>query len=88
MIDVTDTPVSAHRTKSSITASGKAPAEDAKPIFRGGSSFYFSLRGFGGRPDVNGLRRGSTDGETSCRESGEFSRRCRRRDGSANVKGS
>jgi hypothetical protein len=31
--------VSAHRTESSITASGKAPAEDAKPIFRGGSSF-------------------------------------------------
>jgi hypothetical protein len=39
MIDVTDTPVSAHRTESSINASGKAPAEDAKPIFRGGSSF-------------------------------------------------
>ena len=39
MIDVTDTSVSAHRTESSITASGKAPAEDAKPIFRGGSSF-------------------------------------------------
>src|SRR5688572_5579771 len=39
MIDVTDTSVSAHRTESSINASGKAPAEDAKPIFRGGSSF-------------------------------------------------
>jgi len=39
MVDVTETPVSAHRTESSATASGKAPAEDAKPIFRGGFSF-------------------------------------------------
>jgi hypothetical protein len=39
MIGVTETSVSAHRTESPITASGKTPAEDAKPIFRGGFSF-------------------------------------------------